>query len=132
MPRQENGVSSIGSTSGWDQMQAWSARRASAYNTYQTQTATLTASLSGSSDSVSTLGSLLSGGSSSAPSTFMSNDVLSSSLFDYTANILSAEETLIAQKVYTRVMAEHAKSTEGQDDQLAALQEQLASLSTSA
>jgi hypothetical protein len=122
----------IGSSSAWDQMQAWSARRAASFETFQSQTRILTASLGGSVSGGDTLSAMLTGGSGSASLSFVSNEALSSALFDYTANILSAEETLVAQKVYTRVMKENESKMAAQQAQFDELSTRLGSLGAKA
>ena len=78
-------------------MQAWSAKRAAAIDTFRSQNDSLVASLGGNVDAYSAMM-----GQSGGSSVFISNDALSSSLFGGVSNILAGEETLIAQRVYTR------------------------------
>ena len=80
--------------SSYQQMQVWSAKRASAADDYQSNNESLTSALTGSS------GSLSSG--------FTSNDTLSSALFGSVGDALSDEETLMAQVIYARISKEQA------------------------
>ncbi len=106
--------------SSWDTMQAWSARRAASMQTFEAQNASLVASLGGTVDAFS---SMMGGGAS--PSTFISNDALSSSLFGGVSTVLAAEETIIAQAVYTRLMKQQQDQL-GEIDKLSAMLDTLA------
>ena len=106
--------------SSWDTMQAWSARRAASMQTFETQNASLVASLGGTVDAFS---SMMGGGSS--PTTFTSNDALSSSLFGGVSTILAAEETIIAQAVYTRLMKQQ-QAQQGELEKLNSMLDTLA------
>jgi hypothetical protein len=111
-------VSAVASS--WDTMQAWSARRAASMETFETQNASLVASLGGTVDAFS---SMMGGGSSS--STFISNDALSSSLFGGVSTVLAAEETIIAQVIYTRMMKRQQEQL-GEIDKLSSMLDTLA------
>ncbi|MDQ0470999.1 hypothetical protein [Labrys wisconsinensis] len=120
------GVSS--SLSAYDQMQAWSAKRSTSYDTFQSQNSTLVASLGGSASSADTLSAMLTGGSSSSSSTFISNEALSSSLYGNVADNLTSEENLVAQIVYKRVMQEQSAKAAQQQSQIDGLMSSLKAL----
>lgn len=105
-------------------MQAWSASRSAAASTFQSQNDTLAASLTGAISGSDAMTSLITGGASTRSSTFISNDALSSSLFGGTSDTLTAEETLMANIIYTRMMKEQMAKY----DQLASLTSTLDSL----
>jgi len=109
-----------GVASAWDRMQAWSAQRSAAYESFKAQNDTLTASLGGTVDAFSAM----MGGGSSSSSTFISNEALSSSLFGGLSTIQAAEETIVAQAVYSRIM----KQQEAQLSQIVELQSALDAL----
>jgi len=79
--------------SGYQQMQVWSAKRQAANQDYQSNMASLSSSLTGSTGPAST-------------GSFVSNDTLSSALFGSVSDNLSGEETLVAQIVKTRLARE--------------------------
>jgi hypothetical protein len=117
-------VTTIGTyASAYDEMQAWSAKRSEAMATFQTQSDTLTAALTGTISGSDAFTSMMTGGASTQSSTFISNDALSSALFDGTANALSGEETLMANIIYTRMMKQ-------QQDQAAQLDSLTSTLDT--
>ena len=89
---------------GYQQMQVWSAKRASAADDYRSNMESLTSSLTGST------GALSSG--------FTSNDTLSSALFGSVGSNLSGEETLMTQIISTRLAREQAEKTAKQAAQL--------------
>src|SRR5262245_57836871 len=98
---------SIGRLSGmsaYEQMQAWSARRSAAYQTFQSQNSVAASAIGGAG---TTLTAMLTGGSDTK-STFILNEALSSSLYGNVSNNLSAEETLMTNIIYTRIMKEQA------------------------
>jgi hypothetical protein len=111
-------------SSAYDEMQAWSTRRAAAMDSFTTRNAALAATLSGS--TVDAFGAMMNAGSSTSPSTFVSNEVLGPALFGAASNI-AAEETLMANIVYTRMMKEKAAKQEAQLAQLDELQARLGS-----
>jgi hypothetical protein len=115
-----------GSLSPYEQMQAWSAKRASAMDTYTSQNEQLTASLSGSTDAFSSMM-----GSNKGSGYFVSNELMSSAIFSAVSNT-NAEETLMANIIYTRIMKENAAKAEKQASQFDDLQASLASLNASA
>ena len=73
---------------------------------------------------------MLTGGSSASSSSFMTNDTLSSSLFGSVSDNLTNEEDLMANVIRARLSKEQAASAASSGDDLAALQQQLASLSS--
>lgn len=93
--------------SGYQQMQVWSAKRASANDDYRSNMEQMTSALTGSSGA-------LTGG-------FTSNEAWSSAIFGATSSALSDEETLMAQIIYKRVSAEQQAQAEKQSAQLGAL-----------
>jgi len=111
-----------GYASPYDQMKAWSAKRAAAMDTYNEQNAQLTNSLAG---TVDAFGAMM--GTKTGSGYFVSNELMSSAIFSATSN-LDGEETLIANIVYTRVMKENAKKAEEQASQFDSLQSSLSAL----
>jgi len=122
-------VDSISGMSGWDVMQSWSAKRAAAASEDAAQDSAMSSALLGGGSSGDPISDMLTGGSSSSSSSFMTNDTLSSSLFGSVSDNLTNEEDLMANVIRTRLAKEQAASSSGSGDELAALQQQLASLS---
>jgi hypothetical protein len=115
-----------GYASAYDQMQAWSAKRTAALDTFTQQNDQLTAALSGTVDAFSAMM-----GTSPPSSYFVSNDVMAPAIFSATSNI-AGEETLIANIVYTRVMKENQAKMDSQQSQFDSLQQALSSLDVDA
>jgi hypothetical protein len=112
------------SMSSYEQMQAWSAKRSEAMDAYNEQNAQITASLGGTVDAFSAMM-----GTKTGSGYFVSNEVMSSAIFSAVSNT-DAEETLMANIIYTRVMKENAAKAEKQQSSMDDLQSALDSLSS--
>jgi hypothetical protein len=112
------------SLSPYEQMQAWRDKRASALDSFSQQNDQLTGALSGATDAFSAMM-----GTNTGSGYFISNDVMSSAIFSAVSNT-DAEETLMANIIYTRVAKENAAKSSQQQSALDDLQSSLAGLSS--
>jgi hypothetical protein len=113
------------SLSPYEQMQAWRDKRAAAMDSYNDQNSQLTAALGGTVDAFSAMM-----GTKTGSGYFVSNEVMSSAIFSAVSNT-DAEETLMANIIYTRVMKENAAKAAQQQSAMDDLQSALDGLSKS-